>query len=94
MTSGKTYRFVLTTIIVLASSAAAMAQSLNECSVDPNNLEETTGDKVSLTETMERCDGVLKPDLSSDLEIVEPAPDVGETPVISPEDIPTQSTEE
>ncbi|MEO4041189.1 hypothetical protein AAFN47_06225 [Hoeflea sp. CAU 1731] len=93
MTSGKTFRFVVTAIIMMASSETAVAQSQNDCVVDPNNLEETTGDKDSLTKTMGRCDGVLKPELSSDPEIVEPAPDVGETPVISPEDIPTQPAE-
>lgn len=94
MISGKTYRFLVTAIIMMALSEAAMAQSQNDCVVDPNNTEETTGAEDSLTATMERCDSVLKPDMSGDPEIVEPAPDVGETPVISPDDIPAQPSEE
>ncbi len=93
MASGKTYRFLVTAITMMALSEAAMAQSQNDCVVDPNNTEETTGAEDSLAETMERCDGVLKPRDPGDPDIVTPAPDVGDTPVISPEDVPMQAPE-
>ena len=85
---------MVTAIFMMALSEAAVAQTQDDCVVDPNNIDEATGSEDTLTETMKRCDGVLKPELSGDPEIVEPAPDVGETPVISPEDIPAQPFEE
>jgi hypothetical protein len=44
----------------------------------------------ALTEKLDDCDGVLKPPTVGDTEIVEPAPDVGRTPVIRPDELPEQ----
>ena len=46
----------------------------------------------NLTEQLEECDGVLKPPPVGDSEFTEPAPPVGETPVIEPEDLPPQNS--
>ena len=44
----------------------------------------------TLTEKLDDCDGVLKPPTVGDTEMVEPAPDVGRTPVIRPDEVPEQ----
>jgi hypothetical protein len=43
-----------------------------------------------LSESFERCHGVLKPPPTGDGEIVEPAPDAGTTPIIPPGSLPEQ----
>ena len=47
-------------------------------------------DNNSLTETLDDCNGVLKPPAAGDPDIVEEAPDVGKTPVIPPSALPEQ----
>ncbi len=42
----------------------------------------------SLSETLERCRGVLAPPAVGDRDLVEPAPDQGVTPVIPPSAVP------
>jgi hypothetical protein len=44
----------------------------------------------TLTEKLDDCDGVLKPPTVGDTEMVEPALDVGRTPVIRPDELPEQ----
>ncbi|KGF67270.1 hypothetical protein LL06_22885 [Hoeflea sp. BAL378] len=47
---------------------------------------------TNLTEQLKECDGVLRPPPVGDSEFTEPAPPVGETPVIEPEDLPPQNS--
>lgn len=42
----------------------------------------------TLTEKLDNCNGVLKPPAVGDGEIVEPAPQTGQMPVITPNDLP------
>ena len=42
----------------------------------------------SLSEKLDRCNGVLKPPPTADQEIEEPPPDIGTTPVIPPNELP------
>lgn len=63
------------------------------CAVDPSapetDADETAGaEGEALAETLDTCDGVLKPVPQGDAAIVEPAPDQGRTPVIPPEALP------
>ncbi|WP_193354432.1 hypothetical protein [Sinorhizobium sojae] len=47
-------------------------------------------DPQALARKLEECNGVLKPPRVGDPELVEPAPDVGRTPVIRPDELPPQ----
>lgn len=48
------------------------------------------GSNDSLTETLNPCDGVLKPPATGDKGLTEPPPNAGETPVIRPGEVPQQ----
>lgn len=91
-------RFVLATCLLCTVEVSAIAQEshspqinderpgLEECQVDPEGqggIERDAG-------LLERCEGVLIPPPTGDAEMVEPAPDVGTTPVIPPESVPDQ----
>ncbi|MBU0582311.1 MAG: hypothetical protein KKB66_02945 [Alphaproteobacteria bacterium] len=56
------------------------------CQVTPGEQP----DSGSLTDTLDKCNGVLKPPAAGDPDMVEQAPDVGETPVIPPAELPEQ----
>jgi hypothetical protein len=60
-----------------------------DCRAEPDNglalPDDETGDLT--TGALADCDGVLAPPRIGDAEMVTPAPPVGETPVIRPEDI-------
>ncbi|WP_457937580.1 hypothetical protein [Mesorhizobium sp. 10J20-29] len=56
------------------------------CQVTPGEQP----DGGSLTDTLDECNGVLKPPAVGDPDMVEQAPDVGETPVIPPAELPEQ----
>lgn len=45
-------------------------------------------DEEAMSETLEDCQGVLKPPRTGDSELIEPAPDIGKTPFIRPHEIP------
>jgi len=84
-------------------SVGALAQTGNDtglasenespCVVDPDGENQQEDDREGLTKLLEECDGILKPEISGDSEIVEPAPDVGTMPVIPPGDVPQQAPE-
>jgi hypothetical protein len=52
------------------------------------------GQEQSLTETLDDCNGVLKPPVVGDGEMTEPPPDAGKTPVIRPNEPPPQHDSE
>ena len=66
----------------------------------PEDDGESTGSEAnkesgeSLSETLDECGDVLPPPPTGDSEIAEPPPNVGETPVIRPQDIPEQQNPE
>ena len=52
--------------------------------------EVASEEATSLTETLDRCGGVLQPPSVGDTELVEPAPDKGVTPIIPPSAVPEE----
>ncbi len=50
------------------------------------------GDQKSLSQTLDDCNGVIKPPKVGDSELVEPAPDVGKSRLIRPGDLPAQQS--
>jgi len=83
-------------VLVLAFSVLNASPGLAEqaypgvetgrCRVDPG----VDGDQKSFADKLDECNGVLEPSRVGDSEIVEPAPDVGKTPVIRPKELPSQ----
>lgn len=55
------------------------------CRANPPASQERDRDR-SLSEKLDACNGVLSPPNTGDREMVRPAPDIGETPVIRPDD--------
>ncbi|GAB4542637.1 MAG: hypothetical protein Tsb0019_41860 [Roseibium sp.] len=86
---------VAASAIFIVVAAPAMAQdTATDCVVTPETQREAKGDTAGQdVDTLTDCNGVLKPAPIGDRELVEPAPDAGETPVIEPEDIPAQTLE-
>lgn len=70
-------------------------ESRDRCRPSPDE-QESAGpdvdmkDREPLSDMLEDCGAVLPPPPTGDSEIAEPPPDVGETPVIRPQDIPEQ----
>mgnify|MGYP000513048135 CR=1 FL=1 len=66
---------------------ARAEETAQDCVVDPDkpdNAQALTAGRIA------DCDGVLRPAPTGDRELVEPAPEAGETPVIPPEKLPNQ----
>lgn len=53
----------------------------------PASRDERRGRDRALGEKLDACNGVLRPPNIGDREMVRPAPDIGETPVIKPDDL-------
>jgi hypothetical protein len=53
----------------------------------PASQDARRGWDRTLSEKLDACNGVLRPPNTGDREMVRPAPDVGETPVIRPDDL-------
>lgn len=81
----------LATALTLVCGTALADDKSGDCQVEPGSKSQ---DRVPAdaeeTASLSDCDGVLTPAPVGDRELVEPAPDVGETPVITPEEIPDQ----
>ena len=85
-------------VVSMACAQAAFGQTTTPepssadtpCRVAPGEPQ-TDG---SLTETLDDCNGVLKPPVAGDPDIVEEAPDVGKTPVIPPSALPEQQSQD
>jgi hypothetical protein len=52
--------------------------------------DQQAGDTAALSDKLDACNGVLKPPPTGESEMVQPAPDIGETPVIPPGQLPEQ----
>ncbi|MCL6707639.1 hypothetical protein M8R20_11560 [Pseudomonas sp. R2.Fl] len=65
-----------------------------DCQVEPDRpgAETTPGDE-EFSGKLDDCNGVLEPPPVGDPDLVEPAPPVGRTPVIPPEQVPEQENE-
>lgn len=68
------------------SKDQAPAADAERCRTEPG----IDDDPQALARKLEECNGVLKPPMVGDPELVEPAPDVGRTPVIRPDELPPQ----
>ena len=62
----------------------------NAPTTSTQNSDEAGSDESgrSLSDTLDRCGGVLSPPAVGDHELVEPAPDKGVTPIIPPSAVP------
>ena len=79
--------------LVLTNQSVAQTAVTTEdkCQAQTQTEEDdATATKRSLTETLDECNGILIPPPTGDEEVTEPAPNVGETPVIRPDEIPEQ----
>ncbi len=76
----------------------ALAPPPANCRVEP--AQPGSGDTLNLetdktlSETLDDCNGVLKPPLTGDAGLVEPPPATGNTPIVRPDDLPEQQTPE
>lgn len=87
---------VATGLAMLPAAAAAYAQPGTEpapadpCRAEPADKATPGDSEETLTEQLDRCNGVLKPPPHADREIEEAPPDTGRTPVIPPGQLPEQ----
>jgi hypothetical protein len=58
-----------------------------DCRVSPDKEAPADG---TLSDVLDPCDGVLKPAPVGDHEMIVTPPPVGDTPIIAPEDLPSQ----
>jgi hypothetical protein len=99
-------RFVLVSCFLFTVEVSAIAQephspkinderpSPEECQVDPEgqgSIDKGKGPAERDAPVLERCKGILIPPPTGDAEMVQPAPDVGTTPVIPPDSVPDQT---
>lgn len=91
--------FAAATTLVNAEEGSSDITSPENCRAEPRDPSEggtstapqsDQGSTDSLTDTLEPCDGVLKPPRTGDEEMTAPAPSEGRTPFIRPGDIPDQ----
>ena len=79
---------------MLAAGSVAEAQDgRSACRTTPPAAQGEGAPKSegqSLTEALDSCNSVLTPPRVGDGDLVEPAPDAGKTPVITPGDLPPQ----
>jgi len=68
------------------SQGADNATQSERCRAEPGIDRE----RQALAQKLEECNGVLKPPRAGDPDLVEPAPNVGKTPVIRPDELPPQ----
>lgn len=87
---------LLTATMVFAVTPAGAQQRAQDCVVDPQSgdAEPAAPRDGESAEALADCGGVLKPAPVGDPELVEPAPDAGKTPVIEPEDLPDQPSDD
>ncbi|WP_187969436.1 hypothetical protein [Aquibium microcysteis] len=78
--------------------APGLEAEAEPCAIDPDakaaqspggeERDEDGAADSSLSATLDRCGGVLKPPAVGDPDMVEPAPDAGVTPIIPPSAVP------
>ncbi|MEZ2128898.1 MULTISPECIES: hypothetical protein [unclassified Sinorhizobium] len=86
-------RIVVATFVLASLSSdgftAPARWSREACQANPPaSQDEMRGRNWTLSEKLDVCNGVLRPPNTGDREMVRPAPDIGETPVIRPDDLP------
>ena len=81
----------LAAAMLMVCGSALAEEKPEDCQVDTgmksqDRVPTETEESVSLAD----CNGILKPAPVGDRELVEPVPKAGETPILSPEEIPDQ----
>lgn len=77
-----------------SGSVASADEKPVDCEVAPGAEDEREDSSTEEAGTLSECDGLLHPAPVGDGELVEPAPDVGRTPVIKPRQVPVQPSGE
>jgi hypothetical protein len=91
---------VLAAIVVMPVQAQDTTQarqpSGDKCVARPDQDPQVQRPDVQggTTQKLAECNSVLKPPAVGDPEMVEPAPSVGETPVIKPRELPPEQTQD
>lgn len=81
----------LAAAMLLVCGSALAEETPEDCQVAPGaKAQDRVPTETEETVTLSDCNGILKPAPVGDRELVEPAPDAGETPIISPDEIPDQ----
>lgn len=88
---------LLPAVLLLATPAAAQTENpapSEKCRVQPapqqDGQQKPPAAGESLTETLDPCDGVLKPPPTGDRDITAQPPDQGKMPIIKPGEVPAQ----
>jgi hypothetical protein len=77
--------------MLMVCGSALAEEKPEDCQVEPGTkAQDRVPSETDETVTLSDCNGILKPAPVGDRELVEPAPEAGETPIISPEEIPDQ----
>lgn len=74
----------------LGNAMPALSHDVRASGGDCRAAPERGGEERLFAEKLEHCNGVLEPPNVGDTELVMPAPDVGRTPIIRPDDLPKQ----
>jgi hypothetical protein len=97
----KTLAMLAGAVVLGAMPAAAQTQqqppAVSPCQAEPDrngSADGGTGRQQppagDLTQKLDPCDGVLKPPPTGDGDMTEPAPDLGNMPIIRPGEVPPQ----
>lgn len=96
----KTLAMLAGAVVLGAMPAAAQTQqqppAVSPCQAEPDRNGSDDGragrqpPAGDLTQKLDPCDGVLKPPPTGDGDMTEPAPDLGNTPIIRPGEVPPQ----
>lgn len=95
------------TLVLVSAMAAAQASAASQtkpshgdqaqdsssqenCQAAPDR-NPSDKDKAGTTKKLDKCGGVLRPPDVGDPDLVKPAPDTGEMPVIKPDQVPDQA---
>lgn len=78
----------------LSGSVAQAQQPAADCQTKPQSSQDSTAtSQPTLGQKLDDCDGVLKPPNVGDGDIVEPAPQTGNMPVIEPHEVPPKANQ-
>lgn len=85
---------------LLVTPVAIAQEATDDCRVVPEeNAPSAVPDDKTVVDpnepnTIADCNGMLKPPVVGDPQMVQPAPEVGQTPVLKPKEVPAQPQSE
>jgi|GEM_PF-1046458 len=85
---------LMTLALPFSGSLAFADEEPVDCEVSPGTEDKSEAGNGEEAGTLSDCDGLLHPEPVGDRELVEPAPDVGRTPIIKPRQVPVQPSQE